>query len=90
MAARAARTTAASSRRGWSKQDLTQLRSMSRAKLPASKIGQELGRTPGAIRQKASAEGIALGRLKRITMGKTTRSKTTRAATRTRRTRANK
>ena len=86
MAARTTMKTA--NRRGWSKQDLTQLRSMSRAKLPASKIGQELGRTPGAIRQKASAEGIALGGVKRSSMGKTTRtstrSKTTRAGTRRR------
>jgi hypothetical protein len=50
----------ATKRREWSKQDVQQLKALTRQKTPARAIGQALGRSEGAIRQKAWAEGISL------------------------------
>lgn len=46
-------------RREWSKDDVRQLKSLARAKTPARLIGRKLGRTEGAVRQKAYAEGVS-------------------------------
>ena len=47
-------------RREWTKQDLRELKSLARQKTPARRIGRQLRRTEGAVRQKAYAEGISL------------------------------
>jgi hypothetical protein len=46
-------------RREWSKEDVRELKSLARAKTPARVIGRKLGRTEGAVRQKAYAEGVS-------------------------------
>jgi hypothetical protein len=46
-------------RREWTKKDVSELKSMARAKTPARMIGRKLGRTEGAVRQKAYAEGVS-------------------------------
>ena len=46
-------------RRGWTSKDVRELKSMARARTPARDIGRKLGRTEGAVRQKAYAEGVA-------------------------------
>ena len=46
-------------RREWSKQDVRELKTLARAKTPARVIGRKLGRTEGAVRQKAYAEGVS-------------------------------
>lgn len=46
-------------RREWSKDDVRELKSLARAKTPARQIGRKLGRTEGAVRQKAYAEGVS-------------------------------
>lgn len=52
-------------RRGWSKKDLTDLKSLAREKTPAKLIGRKLKRSEGAVRQKAYAAGISLSLRKR-------------------------
>jgi len=47
-------------RRGWSRSDLGDLKSLARAKTPAKQIGRKLKRSEGAVRQKAYAVGISL------------------------------
>ena len=46
-------------RREWSKADVRELKTLARAKTPARVIGRKLGRTEGAVRQKAYAEGVS-------------------------------
>jgi hypothetical protein len=46
-------------RREWSKTDVKELKTLARAKTPARVIGRKLGRTEGAVRQKAYAEGVS-------------------------------
>jgi len=46
-------------RREWSKSDVRELKTLARAKTPARVIGRKLGRTEGAVRQKAYAEGMS-------------------------------
>jgi len=52
-------------RRGWSRGDLGDLRSLAKAKTPAKQIGRKLKRSEGAVRQKAYAVGISLSLRKR-------------------------
>ena len=52
-------------RRGWSKADLNDLKSLARAKTPARAIGRKLKRSEGAVRQKAYAVGVSLSLRKR-------------------------
>ena len=47
-------------RRGRTKDDVRELKSLARQKTPAPKIARKLKRTEGAIRQKALALGISL------------------------------
>lgn len=46
-------------RREWSKSDVRELKTLAKAKTPARVIGRKLGRTEGAVRQKAYAEGVS-------------------------------
>jgi hypothetical protein len=46
-------------RREWTKTDVRELKTMAKAKTPARTIGRKLGRTEGAVRQKAYAEGVS-------------------------------
>lgn len=54
-----------SSKRGtrepWSRQDLAELKKHSKSKTPVSKIAKSMGRSEGALRQKAYALELALG-----------------------------
>jgi hypothetical protein len=52
-------------RRGWSKKDMGDLRSLAKKKTPARVIGRHLKRSEGAVRQKAYAVGISLSLRKR-------------------------
>ena len=52
-------------RRGWSRSDLGDLRSLAKAKTPAKQIGRKLKRSEGAVRRKAYAVGISLSLRKR-------------------------
>ena len=52
-------------RRGWSKKDLGDLKSLAQKKTPARQIGKKLKRSEGAVRQKAYAVGISLSLRKR-------------------------
>ena len=52
-------------RKGWSKKDLGDLKSLAKQKTPARKIGRQLKRSEGAVRQKAYAVGISLSLRKR-------------------------
>jgi hypothetical protein len=47
-------------RRGWSRGDLSSLRSLAKKKTPARAIGRALKRSEGAVRQKAYAIGLSL------------------------------
>ena len=49
-----------SKRREWSKDDVRELRTLARRKMPARKIARSLKRTEGATRQKAFSLGISL------------------------------
>jgi len=47
-------------RRAWSKEDVRELKSLAKAKTPATKIARKFKRTEGALRQKALHLGISL------------------------------
>jgi hypothetical protein len=47
-------------RRGWSKDDVRELKTLARGKTPAAKIAKSLKRTVGATRQKAFSLGVSL------------------------------
>ena len=47
-------------RQGWSAKDTRTLKSLAQKKTPARQIARELGRTEGAVRQKAMAVGTSL------------------------------
>ena len=47
-------------RRAWASSDVSEMKSMARKKIPASRIAKKLRRTEGATRQKAFAIGISL------------------------------
>jgi hypothetical protein len=44
----------------WTPADVRELRRLARENTPTRVVGLELGRTPGAVAQKASAEEISL------------------------------
>jgi hypothetical protein len=48
-------------RNPWTKEDVRELRSHSKAKTPVAKVARALKRTEGAVRQKAKSIGIGLG-----------------------------
>jgi len=50
----------ASKRRQWTKDDIRELKTGARQKMPARKIARSLKRTEGATRQKAFSLGISL------------------------------
>ena len=52
-------------RRGWTAKDIRELKSLAKKKTPARQIGRKLGRTEGAMRQKAMALGTSLSIRKR-------------------------
>jgi hypothetical protein len=54
-------------RRGWSRKDLSDMRSLAKKKTPARAIARHLKRSEGAVRQKAYAAGISLSLRKRRT-----------------------
>jgi len=56
-------------RRSWSEKDLETLRKMAPTR-PAGLIAYELGRTEGALRNKAHTEGISFGSPERSPYGK--------------------
>jgi hypothetical protein len=47
-------------RRAWSKEDVRELKSLAKSKVPAAKIARRFKRTEGALRQKALHLGISL------------------------------
>jgi hypothetical protein len=47
-------------RRAWSKEDVRELKSLAKSKMPAAKIARRFKRTEGALRQKALHLGISL------------------------------
>jgi hypothetical protein len=49
-----------SKRWAWTKDDIRELKTLARQKLPAGKIARSLRRTEGATRRKASTLGISL------------------------------
>lgn len=51
--------------RPWSKEDVSQLRSLAKARLSGSKAAKQLRRTPGAVAQKAMALGIRFRSIRR-------------------------
>jgi hypothetical protein len=48
-------------REAWSRQDLAELKKHSKSKTPVAKIAKTMGRSEGALRQKAYALELALG-----------------------------
>jgi hypothetical protein len=48
-------------REAWSKQDLAELKKHSKSKTPVAQIAKDMGRSEGALRQKAYALELALG-----------------------------
>ena len=44
----------------WTPADVKQLKQLARENTPTRVIGLKMGRTPGAVQQKASTEGISL------------------------------
>ena len=46
--------------KAWSGQDVTQLRQLAKQNTPTRVIGLKLGRTPNAVYNQASANGISL------------------------------
>ena len=48
-------------RKEWTKDDVRDLKTHSRAKTPVAKISKAMKRTIGALRQKAYSLGLALG-----------------------------
>jgi hypothetical protein len=48
-------------RREWTKEDVRELKTHSRAKTPVAKISKAMKRTMGALRQKALGLGLPLG-----------------------------
>jgi hypothetical protein len=53
----------------WTKANIRELKTLAREKTPVRTIAANLGRTEGAVRQKAFAEGISLS-LRRRTTGR--------------------
>ena len=47
-------------RREWTKDDVRELKSLARQKMPVAKIAKSLKRTPGATQQKAFTLGVSL------------------------------
>jgi hypothetical protein len=45
---------------GWSASEVKQLKQLAKENTPTRVMGLKLGRTPGAVQQKASQEGISL------------------------------
>jgi hypothetical protein len=56
----AAKRPTASKRRSWTKDDVRELKSLAKQKLPTAKIARALKRTEGATRQKAYSLGVSL------------------------------
>lgn len=55
-----AKRAGASKRRSWTKDDVRELKSLAKQKLPTAKIARALKRTEGATRQKAYSLGVSL------------------------------
>ena len=49
-----------SKHRVWTKDDVRELRTLARQKMPVAKIAKSLKRTPGATQQKAFTLGVSL------------------------------
>lgn len=47
--------------KAWTSSDVRQLRELAQGNTPTRVIGLKIGRTPGAIYQQASEQGISLG-----------------------------
>ena len=47
-------------RREWTKEDVRELKTLARQKIPVAKIAKSLKRTPGATQQKAFTLGVSL------------------------------
>jgi hypothetical protein len=47
--------------RAWTKKDIAELKTHSKARTPVAKISKVMKRTPGALRQKAAIVGTRLG-----------------------------
>ena len=56
-----AKTTKRRIRKEWTKDDVRDLKTHSRAKTPVAKISKAMKRTIGALRQKAYSLGLSLG-----------------------------
>jgi hypothetical protein len=48
-------------RKPWTKEDVRELKTHSKARTPVAKVAKAMKRTEGAVRQKATAIGIGLG-----------------------------
>lgn len=55
-----AKKAGASKRRGWTNDDVKELKALAKQKLPTAKIAKALKRTEGATRQKAYSLGVSL------------------------------
>ena len=60
-AAKSTKPTKRGTREAWSRQDLAELKKHSKSKTPVAKIAKTMGRSEGALRQKAYALELALG-----------------------------
>ena len=61
MAGKSTKSGKRGTREAWSKQDLAELKKHSKSKTPVAKIAKSMGRSEGALRQKAYALELALG-----------------------------
>ena len=46
--------------KGWSTSEVKQMKQLAKENTPTRVMGLKLGRTPGAVQQKASEEGVSL------------------------------
>ena len=60
-AAKSTKSAKRGTREAWSKQDLAELKKHSKSKTPVANIAKTMGRSEGALRQKAYALELALG-----------------------------
>jgi len=59
--AKSAKKDGRSTRKEWTKEDIKTLKAHSKSKTSLVKIAKEMKRTPGALRQRAFKDGLALG-----------------------------
>ncbi len=50
----------------WTASDMKQLKQLAKQNTPSRVIGLKMGRTPGAVQQKASQEGVSLKTTNRL------------------------